>query len=227
VGAQNRPTTGFDFKAAEGQLKATIPFHKSLHEAERQSDGTRGYGLPNPTALMAALPNPPPPPFTTQLEWTTYYSYCGWDAIVRATLLESTPALTSDKSLVFTISHFTVVDTIKSDAPFTPDQHLVAYRVGGEVEDAGEKLRIDTPDMAAFEPRKTYILILRRDKGASVRQYSIPQGLTIIVRNDKVYPISGRYAWLTGADEFPSGAAYADIRNTFTRVSTLKTCDAR
>jgi hypothetical protein len=82
--------------------------------------------------------------------------------------------------------------------------------------------------MAAFEPQKSYILILRRDKNASVQQYSIPQAQTIAVTNDKVYPISGKFAWLSGMDAFPSGSTYTAIRDTFANMHKLKSCsDAR
>jgi hypothetical protein len=74
--------------------------------------------------------------------------------------------------------------------------------VGGAVEDGGEQLRVFTPDSAAFEPQKSYILILRRDKNASAQQYLIPLSQTIVVTNDKVYPISGKFAWLTGMEAF-------------------------
>lgn len=225
VGSPSLPVAEFDYKTAERQLKDTIPvFHRSLHEAERAPDGTRGFGLPAPNAQRVAMPDPPPPPFNSEREWETYGEYCGWDAIVRATHIDSMPVLSSDGTLIYTVSHFAVVDTIKSDAPFIPGQRLVAYRVGGEIEDGGEKLRIDTPDSAAFEPQKSYILILRRDKNASVQQYSMPLGQTIAVTNDKVYPISGRLAWLSGMDAFPSGSTYAAIRNTFAKVHTLKSC---
>jgi hypothetical protein len=125
---------------------------------------------------------------------------------------------------VYTISRFAIVDVIKSDVPLTRGQHLLAYRLGGLVADDGEKLQIDTPDSAAFEPNKQYILTLRRDKQASHQQYFIPPSQTIAVTNDKVYPISGRYAWLTGMDAFPSGSTYAAIKNTFAKVHTLQSC---
>src|ERR1700678_29194 len=114
VWAQNLPITEFDFKAAEKQLKDTSPvIHTSLHKAERGPHGTRGFEFPEPTVTRVALPRPPPPPFNTEREWETYYQYCGWDAIVRATLLDSLPVLSSDGNLIYTMSHFAVVDTIK------------------------------------------------------------------------------------------------------------------
>jgi hypothetical protein len=223
--SQSLPLADFDHLTAEHHLKDLTPFGKtSLHEAEQGSDGRRGFGLLNPYGRRIAFPDPPPPPFGTELEWDTYYSYCRWDAIVRAINLDSMPILTRDQTMIYTVSHFAVVDTIKTDAPFTSDQYLVVYRLGGEVEDGGEILHINTPDMAPFEPHRTYILILQRDKDASVRQYSMPLVLTIAVRDEKVYPIAGKYAWLTGADEFPSGRTYTEIRNTFAKVAALKTC---
>jgi hypothetical protein len=129
-----------------------------------------------------AVPDPPPPPFKTMREWETYYLYCGWDAIVRATNVDSTPILTSNKGLI--------------------------YRVGGEVDDGGERVHIVALDMAPFKPRKTYVLILHRDTNASVAQYWIPETQTMVVTNDKVYPISGKIAWLSGMDAFPSGTTY-------------------
>jgi hypothetical protein len=157
-------------------------------------------------------------------EWETYYLYCGWDAIVRATHVDSTPILTNNKGLIYTVSHFVVEDTIKSDVPFTAGQQLVVYRVGGEVDDGGEKVHIVTLDMAAFEPQKSYILILRRDKNASVTQYWIPETQTIAVTDNKVYPISGKIAWLSGMDAFPSGSTYTALRNAFAKVHALKSC---
>jgi hypothetical protein len=223
--SQNQSVTGFDFRAAERQLKETQPgAHTSLHELQWAPDGTKGIGLGKPSIVRVALPNPLPPPFKSELDWQTYYQYCGWDGIVRAIHIDSTPVLTSDKSLVYTVSHFAIIDTIKSDVPFTSGQLLVAYQVGGTVEDGGEHLIVATPDSAAFEPGKSYILLLRRDKNTSVQQYFIPMVQTIAVTSDKVYPISGRFAWLSGLEAFPSGSTYADIRNTFARVHALKSC---
>ena len=226
AGSQNTVLPDFDPRAAEQHFMDETPgrFSKSLHEFDPYPDGTRGFELGTPIAQRVALPNPPPPPFATDLEWETFYQYCGWDAIVRATHVNSTPILTRNKGLIYTVSHFAVVDTIKSDVPFTPGQRLVVYRVGGEVEDGGERIRIDTPDMAAFEPQQSYILLLRRDRNASVQQYWMPAAQTLAVTNDKVYPISGKYAWLSGMEAFPSGTTYAAIRNTFIDVHARKSC---
>jgi hypothetical protein len=226
VGSPSLPITEFDSEAAENRLMGTIPFHQLLHKEEQAPDGTRGFGLPMPTAMRVARPSPLPSPFITDLEWDTYEQYCAWDAIVRVTHIDSTPVLTRDKTLVYTIYHFFVTDIIKSDLPVTPGQILVAYGVGGEVEDDGEILKIDTPDSAAFEPKKSYILILSRDKGASARQYYIPQVHTIIVTNDKVYPISEDHGWPSTMDAFPSGSTYTDIRNTFIKAHRLRSCSA-
>ena len=226
AGSQNTTLRDFDPSAAERHFREENPnqFSKNLHEFEQYPDGARGFGVGKPMVRRVALPDPLPPPFKTEREWETYYLYCGWDAIVRAAPLDSTPLLTSNKGLVYTVSHFVVEDTIKSDIPFIPGQNLVVYRVGGEVEDGGEKVHIVTLDMAAFEARKSYILILRRDKNASVQQYWIPETQTIAITNDKVYPISGKIAWLSGMDAFPTGSTYTAIRDAFAKVHALKSC---
>jgi hypothetical protein len=230
------PPADFDFKAAETKLESNDDFgknlpnrvRKSLHELEQAPDGTRGYGVGAPMIRRVEIPDPPPPPFKTEREWATYHSYCAWDVIVKATHIDSTPVLSSDKTLIYTVSHFAVLDTIKSDVPFTPSQRLAVYQMGGEVEEAGDKLRVTALDSAPFEPQKNYLLTLRRDKNASVQQYFIPQRQTIAVTNDKMYPISGRTAWLSGMDAFPSGSTYAAIQKTFAEVHRLKSCaDAR
>ena len=230
AGSQTSTLPDFDPSAAEHHFREENPnrFSKTLHEFEQYPDGARGFGVSIPMVRRVALPDPLPPPFETERDWESYYLYCGADAIVRATLVDSTPILTSNKVLIYTVSHFLVEDTVKSDVPFTAGQQLVVYRVGGEVDDGGKKVHIVTLDMAAFEPQKSYILILRRDKNASVQQYWIPETQTIAVTNDKVYPISGKIAWLSGMDAFPSGSTYAAIRDTFAKVHTLKACsDAR
>ena len=230
AGSQNTSPPDFDPSAAEHHFREENPnqFSKSLHEFEQYPDGARGFGVGIPMVRRVAVPDPSPPPFKTERDWETYYLYCGWDAIVRATHVDSTPILTSNKGLIYTVSHFLVEDTIKSDVPFRAGKLLVVYRVGGEVDDGGEKVHIVTLDMAAFEPQKSYILILRRDKNASVQQYWIPETQTIVVTNNKVYPISGKIAWLSGMDAFPSGSTYTAIRDTFAKVHSLKSCsDAR
>jgi hypothetical protein len=222
--AQYLPLLNFDSLAAEQRLQMFHWYSKSLHETKVQPDGTKGFALPNPTLQSVGFRDPPPPPYATAREWYTYYEYCARDAIVRATFIESRPALTYDKSLVYTISYFAVTDAIKSDVAFTRGEGIVVYRVGGELEDVGEKLKIDTPDSTVFEPGKSYILRLQRDKTARVRQYYIPQGQTIVVTNDKVYPIRGRYAFLSGTEAYPPELFYSDIKNTFSAVHALKSC---
>jgi len=82
--AQSSPIDDFDFKTAEQHLKDLHVPQRTLFEAEQGPDGTRGYGLPNPTAYRVAVPTQDPP-FGSPLEWNTFFTYCGWDAIVLAT----------------------------------------------------------------------------------------------------------------------------------------------
>ena len=59
--AQSSPIDDFDFKTAEQHLKDLHVPQRTLFEAEQGPDGTRGYGLPNPTAYRVAVPTQDPP----------------------------------------------------------------------------------------------------------------------------------------------------------------------
>jgi hypothetical protein len=224
--SQSTNPTDFDASAAEkyfkdGSALAKNRFSKPLRDYEQGPDGARGFGVENPIVRPIALDHIPKP-FTSKLEYYSFFDYCQFDAIVLAVNIDSTPVLNGDKDLIYTVSHFTVLDAIKSDVPFTRGQALVAYRLGGDVDDGTEKLIISTPDMSTFEPTKTYLLNLERDKSASVPQYVLPLNLTIDVRNNKVYPVWGRFAWLTGWPAFPSGTPYTKIKNTFAKAVKLQ-----
>jgi hypothetical protein len=210
-----------DLGAAEQHFKSEFPgwFLKSLHDYDRFRDGARGFSVPDPVAQRVKISVVPP--FTTENEWTIFYDYCAWDAIVLAKNLDSTPILSNTKGLIFTVSHFLIVDSIKTDSGFTSGNHVVAYRLGGEVMDGGDLLRIETPDMAPFDLEKTYVLHLTRDKAASVPQYSLPIAPTIWVADGRVGEIPG---WSERWDEFSLGARYADIAATYARVARLKAC---
>lgn len=224
---QSPNPTDFDASAAEkyfkdGSALAKNRFSKPLRDYEPEGpDGARGFGVPNPTVRAVELDHIPKP-FTSKREYYSFFDYCHFDAIVLAVNIDSTAVLNDDKDLIYTVSHFTVLDAIKSDVPFTRGQTLVAYRLGGEVDDGTGKLIISTPDMSSFEPKKTYLLNLQRDKSSSVPQYVLPLNLTINVRNNKAHPAWGRFAWLTGWPAFPSGTPYTKIKSTFARAMKLQ-----
>ena len=84
-----------------------------------------------------------------------------------------------------------------------------------------------------METKKTYPECLARlatitqpRRGVMSQYNESPPTLieTIAVTNDKVYPISGKIAWLSGMDAFPSGKTYTAIRDTFAKVHKLKSC---
>jgi hypothetical protein len=222
--ADNVGLTDVDLRAAEQHFMREFPnwFVKSLHGQDRFPDGARGFSIPDPVAQRVEISVVPP--FRTKSEWSIFYDYCAWDAIVLAKNLDSTPILNSTKGLIFTVSHFLIVDSIKTDAHFIAGDHIVAYRIGGEVQDEGETLRIATPDMAPFKREKTYLLHLTRAKDASVPQYSLPIAPTIWIADSRVTKIPGGWGDNDRWEEFPSGAAYEDIAATFARVSKVKTC---
>jgi hypothetical protein len=218
---QSDNLTDFDLEAAEQHFMSEYPglFLKSLHDYDRFSDGARGFGVGNPIAqrvkVIVALP------FATESELEVFSDYCALDAIVLAKNLDSTPILSGTKGPIITVSHFLVVDSIKSDGGFINSGRVVVYRLGGEIEDGGEILRIETPDMAPFDIGKTYVLHLTRDKAAWMPQYSLAIATTILIADSRVAEIPG---WGGHWDEFSLGARYTDIATTFARIAKLKEC---
>lgn len=116
------------------------------------------------------------------------------------------------------MSHFQVLDTIKTDARIKAGQTIVTYREGGQVEDEGEQLRVETFNTPPYQADKVYILTLMRDPTASKRQYIAPSNGTTVVKGERIYPGLGTWAGLL------SGTSYSDVKSAFTRVGNAAAC---
>jgi hypothetical protein len=213
VRAQTPPPSDVDSNAAEQHWQAWLA-HPSLHTQESLSDGAKGgiYPVPheyeNPNIRV-------PPQFKDKNEWRAYLTYCRVDAMVVGKALNSTAVLMSTKSAIYTVSHFEVSQVIKNDGSLSPGKTVVAYRLGGEVVDKGERLRIETPDSPPYKAGETYLLELTQEKGAGKPQYSTPDFGTISVRSGRVYSNLGDWAG------FPTGTPYTEVAETFSDVASM------
>jgi hypothetical protein len=160
------------------------------------------------------------PPFTTKKDWEAWVDYCGYDTVVLAKNIDSSPVLSRQKNFIYTVSHFSVLESLKSDVPLPATQTLVTYRLGGEVKDAGETLRFET-STPAYKQGKEYLLLLNRAVGASLAQYAAQDVITVAVRNSRIYPSSSDWAG------FLPGTEYSEVVATLKRVSRTKACGSR
>ena len=210
--AQSTPSSSAkDLNAPESQLggeRGAI----SLHTYAPAPDGSKGFS--RGARFEAGLATPPA--FKSRTEWKAHLFECNTDTIVLARYLSSdAPVLTSTKGSIYTFSRFAVLDVIKGDAGTVVGTNIVTYRPGGEVLDAGEVLRVDTPAAPPYKPGDQYLLLLRRDKSATARQYISEDEGTTQVRTGRVFSSTPLWTGIT------PGTSYSDVKSTFAQVAGL------
>jgi hypothetical protein len=211
--AQTDQHPDVDLKIAEQRYEKQNPDKRNLHVAGEFSDRAKGVTV-STTGTGVALKGPP---FATKTDWATWFDSCASSTIVLAGNLDSKPILSDTKNLIYTVSHFAVLQPIKSDGPLEVNQTLVTYRLGGELKDAADMLRVETA-APAYKVGNTYLLLLNREKAASLPQYAALDETTVSVRDRRIYPSSGEWAG------FLPGTAVADVIATLQRISKTKAC---
>ena len=158
--------TDFDVHSAEARF-ATVARTRfsSLHEVPAGPDGVKSLSF-QVEEYRAKISGPAEAPFAAITDEQAFLAYCASPNIVLAQNADSRAVLSSARDKIFTISHFTVLESLRGE--MQPGDTVVAYRLGGEVADAGETLRIDTPGAPAYAPGGKYLLPLHPDVGASV-----------------------------------------------------------
>lgn len=181
--AQQPSPSDVDRSAAEHHFEP-MRHSLSLHNREVFPDGAKGFTIPTFGEVGVKLTRLPSP-FTSEEDYRIHQFYCAFDAIVLAKNLNSVPELMSTKSGIYTVSHFVVLQTLKSDG-IAQDQTIVTYRIGGEVVDEGETLRIDVHGAPPYKPGDTYLLLLTRDKPTSTLQFAAHDYGTILLKNGRI-----------------------------------------
>jgi hypothetical protein len=206
-------TTDADVDQAEHHFEG-LRAGPSLHTRDAFPDGAKGFIAPAPQEpgnTNIAVPVQ----FKSRADWSAQITYCNADAIVVAKLLSSTPILMSTQSAIYTLSRFAISKVVKTDGTLQAAENIVTYRLGGEVADTGELLRVDMPDAPPYRAGASYLLLLKRDNGARKMQYSTPDFGTISVRNGRVFSNFGTWSG------FVSGTALTDVLATFSRVASV------
>jgi hypothetical protein len=198
-----------DRSAVEKRFTGSVNIHNTNN---RFPDGAKGWvkGTSN-----EARGGPIPGGAKARAKIKASWNYCYCDAIVLAEYVNSNPpGLTKSKGAIYTVSHFKVSQVIKG-SQLTPGQTILSYRAGGEVEDDGELLRIDTPDAPPYKVGQTYLLMLERDKTASKLQYHVADEGTTVVTGARVYPsIPGQLGFLPGTTIADVLADFAQAANS-------------
>jgi hypothetical protein len=214
-GASVEPTpSDLDAKAAE-QHFVQWAARPSLHSQDTLPDGAKGLSTAQPTRGSLAASVVQDPKYKGAADFYAHGLYCGSDAIVLGKFVDSTPVLSSRKNVVYTYSHFEVLQIIKGDDLLRSGQTIVTYRLGGEVTDDGEKLRIEVTDAPAYRAGREYILDLRKEKGARTPQYSAEDHATISVHDQRVYSSRGTYAGM------PDGTTFSEVVGELSNIKKL------
>lgn len=100
------------------------------------------------------------PPFVDQHERDLYDFYCGAPSVVLARNIDSKGVLAPDKAMIFTVANFEVVDIVKPAAGMHVHDAVTAWALGGDVTDAGERLRLQINDLPSFKQGNLYVLEL-------------------------------------------------------------------
>jgi hypothetical protein len=199
-----------DSTAAETHIQKIYPSHGSLHNEAVFPDGAKGYEIYNNIDRAEGPTN------ISKSDWKAWYTYCDFRTLVRAKNIDSTAILTDNKQTIYTTAHFKIESVIKSSVPLVPNQVILTYRLGGQVQDGGETLRIVTV-APEYKVGSDYLLLLNADSNASTLQFAASDTQTVRIKNDRIYPV-GEWAG------FLSGTAYRDVEETFDRVSKIKAC---
>jgi len=217
--AETHESLNIDINAVEAHFVGSGPTINLHSLASAFPDGVKGARFES-VGTQVGLPLNIPADFSSMKDYRAWRTFCNFDTIILAKFLHSTsPLITSDKSEIYTVSYFSVLDVIKGDGFLTSGQTVITYRRGGEVTDAGERLRVDVPDAPPYRANNTYILQLRREKNASKLQYAALDEGTIQVTNQRIYSNLGEWSI------FLPGTSYREVVSTFNRVSNARSCN--
>lgn len=186
----------------------------SLHTQATFPDGAKGFEMGVPIALRTAN-RKIPAQFATLADFEAHTVQCNANGLILGKWLNSRSVLNNQKSDVYTLSQFVVVQVIKSDGVLRAGETIVTFRVGGEVTDEGEVLRVRNDAAPDYKRGESYLLELKNDGGANERQYFASDFGTIGVQGQKIFPSAGTWAG------FVSGTAYPRVIEKFKELATI------
>jgi len=159
-------------------------------------------------------------PYTTFNDKGLYARYCVSSAVMLATNLSSTSYLSQAKDTLMTVSDFAVVVVIKGDPEGVAraGNTVEVVRIGGEVTDAGEKLRVTVSGRPDYSPGKEYLLFLSGKPVTKSMPFYADDFVSVEVLNHRVYP--SHKAWRG----FEQGDSYYDVADRINYLSATFRC---
>jgi hypothetical protein len=221
-----------DMHAAEVRYKLLRPVRfvlspsLDLHSMQKDADGAREYSVGEDCECVAT----PKGPFKTVADATFHERYCTDVAIVIARESGAQSILSTKKDMIFTLTQFQVIDTLKRAPDADVGQQIGLMRFGGEVADAGEILRVRYIDQIPFDSGKTYILELYRD-AQNPSSYFFGWG-TIPVDDGRIHlprvkidsPSTGQTSMRGSWGPFKSGELVTTIHKRVEEIAAVAPC---
>ncbi len=145
---------------------------RELHYSDhRFADGVKG----NESYFNAdGMIHPIEAPFTTRAEQDLFSLYCSEDEIALGRAESSTPYLSASGKFIYTVTQFHIVEVLKSKLGKQPGDTLTGVVFGGELTDAGERLRDTYNGLHRYPDGQLFLLSLYRPIEGSGGVFSMP-----------------------------------------------------
>jgi hypothetical protein len=221
-----------DMHAAEVRYKSLRPVRfilfpsLDLHSLPQDADGARGYMISEECGCIAI----PKGPFKTEADAEFHESYCSDASIVIARMVSAQSYLSTKKDLIFTLSQFQVIDSLKSAKDVEVGKQIGVMRFGGQVVDEGETLRAQYAGQIPFATDKTYLLELVRDAQNPSSYYFGWE--TILVEDGRISlpnimvdsPSTGQQSLPGSWGPFTSGELVTTIHKRVEEIASVAPC---
>lgn len=145
--------------------------------------------------------------------------YCGADALLSATSLESASYLSNDESYIVTKTRLRIVDLIKGPPGARAAAPVAIVMAGGTVQRGKAVLRIVNVENPGFAPGNQYLMAVKLAKADDRNGTSYtPVTKLIRVADGKIFPQDGE--WFG----FREGAPYDEVTGKIRHVVALSPC---
>lgn len=202
--------------AAEDRFQVKRLYKRSLHEEGKAfPDGAKGLsiGTASESPIISGSKA-----FKDAAEEVLFRTQCSADAMIIAKVVSQAPTLSSGKEMIFTSSQLSILSVLKPGLGLQAGGQTSVLQLGGEVVDAGQRLRVVDQTNKLFSIGTQYLMVLHQNHGARGAQDLFVERNSPVVKDDRIYP--DRPKWHV----FISGTPVADVQAELQRVAGLSNC---